>query len=158
MLVTAFYDSPIGRMVMSGDGAYITRLSFLHDKAEEPARGRKNAAMDAGFRWLDEYYAGGIPKSCPPILLKGTDFQRMVWALLMDVPYGQTTTYGALARLIEAKTHRRMSAQAVGGAVGRNPIAVIVPCHRVIGADGSLVGYADGLDKKAALLKIEGII
>ena len=158
MLVTAFYDSPIGRMAMTADGAYITRLSFLHDKAEEPARGCKNAAMDAGFRWLDEYYAGGVPKSCPPILLKGTDFQRMVWDLLMAVPYGQTTTYGALARLIEAKTHRRMSAQAVGGAVGRNPIAVIVPCHRVVGADGSLVGYADGLDKKAALLKIEGII
>lgn len=158
MLVTAFYDSPIGRMAMTADGAYITRLSFFEEQVKEPARGCKNAAMDAGFRWLDEYYAGGVPKSCPPILLKGTDFQRMVWDLLMDVPYGQTTTYGALARLIEAKTHRRMSAQAVGGAVGHNPIAVIVPCHRVIGADGSLVGYADGLDKKAALLKIEGII
>ena len=88
----------------------------------------------------------------------GTPFQTEVWRLLLDIPFGKTTTYGALAKkLAVRRSIKRMAAQAVGGAVGRNPVALIVPCHRVIGADGSLTGYAGGLDKKASLLSLEGI-
>lgn len=92
----------------------------------------------------------------PSLQAHGTDFQRDVWELLRQIPYGETTTYGAIARELAARTPRgRMSAQAVGGAVGRNPIAILIPCHRVIGSDGSLTGYAAGVDKKQALLKLE---
>ena len=90
--------------------------------------------------------------------LKGTPFQMEVWEILCQIPYGQTITYGQIARQIAAKRGRKtMSAQAVGGAVGRNPISIIVPCHRVMGTDGSLTGYAGGVDKKMALLTLEGV-
>ena len=92
----------------------------------------------------------------PPLAPVGTAFQMSVWEILRTIPYGETTTYGAIARHLEEQTKKRMSAQAVCGAVGRNPISIIVPCHRVIGADGSLTGYAGGLDKKAYLLRTEG--
>ena len=94
----------------------------------------------------------------PTLNPTGTSFQMSVWAILRAIPFGETTTYGAIAKQLEKNTGRRMSAQAVGGAVGRNPISILIPCHRVIGANGSLTGYAGGLDKKEYLLELEGII
>lgn len=108
------------------------------------------------MRWLDLYFAGKEPDFSPALNPTGTAFQMSVWAILQTIPFGETTTYGAIARRLEEETKKRMSAQAVGGAVGRNPISILIPCHRVIGADGSLTGYAGGLDKKEYLLRTEG--
>ncbi|MGN0733289.1 MAG: methylated-DNA--[protein]-cysteine S-methyltransferase [Emergencia sp.] len=108
-------------------------------------------------RWLDIYFEGREPDFTPPLHLIGTDFRKEVWDILKQIPYGQTKTYGEIAEELAARRGiRRMSAQAVGGAVGHNNISIIVPCHRVIGADGSLTGYAGGTDIKAELLRLEG--
>ena len=101
-------------------------------------------------RWLDRYFSGTNPKTLPPLKPQGTAFQQKVWQELLKIPYGETTTYGTIARRLNCR-----SAQAIGQAVHRNPIAIIIPCHRVIGADGSLTGYASGLEIKLQLLKIE---
>ena len=107
-------------------------------------------------RWLDIYFAGREPDFLPPLHLAGSPFRQEVWALLRQIPYGETTTYRALAEAVARKRGlRRMSAQAVGGAVGHNPSSIIVPCHRVVGSDGSLTGYAGGIDKKMRLLTLE---
>lgn len=124
-------------------------------------------ALDAARTWLDTYFSGRDPGALPPLHLMGSTFQRTVWARLVEIPYGETTTYGAIAgELASAKRAEaasrgedpsaiRVSARAVGGAVGRNPISVIVPCHRVLGTGGSITGYAGGLDRKRALLCLE---
>ena len=104
--------------------------------------------------WLAEYFSRKNPEIPFPLLPEGTDFQQQVWKLLLEIPYGNTTTYGALAAALSA-AGKKASAQAVGGAVGHNPISLLIPCHRVLGADGSLTGYAGGLDKKRALLELE---
>ncbi len=108
--------------------------------------------------WLSRYFRG--IRTAPDVLLepKGTTFQRAVWNMLLEIPYGQVTTYGEIARKIAASRDlHSMSAQAVGGAVGHNPISILIPCHRVVGADGGLTGYAGGLDKKEALLRLERV-
>ena len=106
--------------------------------------------------WLDQYFSGQVPEVEVPIHLEGTDFQKEVWQILCEIPYGQTTTYGQIAReMAKRRGKTTMSSQAVGGAVGRNPISILVPCHRVIGSDGSLTGYAGGLDKKIFMLELE---
>lgn len=107
-------------------------------------------------RWLDIYFSGKEPDFSVPLHFTGTEFQNEVWELLLAIPYGQTTTYGELARRIAGKRGvKHMSAQAVGGAIGHNNISVIVPCHRVVGTNGSLTGYAGGIDKKVKLLELE---
>jgi O-6-methylguanine DNA methyltransferase len=107
-------------------------------------------------RWLNLYFSGSAPDFLPPLLLRGTAFQRMVWEFLLAIPYGGTVTYGEIADAVARMMGKpRMSAQAVGGAVGRNPVSIIVPCHRVIGADGSLTGYARGVERKRYLLQLE---
>ena len=107
-------------------------------------------------RWLDVYFSGRQPDFRPPLHPAGSAFRQAVWALLLQIPYGQTTTYGALARqLAQMQGIARMSAQAIGGAVGHNPISIIIPCHRVVGANGSLTGYAGGIEKKVQLLTLE---
>lgn len=112
----------------------------------------------AAKKWLDIYFSGRAPDFTPPLHPVGTPFQMEVWEILLTIPYGHSTTYGEIARQIAAQRGiSRMSAQAVGGAVGRNKIDIIIPCHRVIGADGTLTGYTGGLDKKSRLLEIEGI-
>ena len=109
-------------------------------------------------RWLDVYFSGREPDFTPKLHLIGSDFRQAVWALLLQIPYGQTTTYGALAKQLAEKQGRlRMSAQAVGGAVGHNRIAILIPCHRVVGTNGSLTGYAGGIDKKEKLLRMEHV-
>ena len=107
--------------------------------------------------WLDVYFNGERPDFTPPLSFDATPFRETVWQVLLAIPYGQTTTYAAIARAIAAQRGSAMSAQAVGGAVGHNPISLIVPCHRVVGAQGNLTGYAGGLDRKIKLLALEGI-
>lgn len=108
-------------------------------------------------KWLDIYFTGKAPDFTPPLSMEGiSPFRRRVWEIMLTIPFGQTMTYGNIAKLIEEETGKRVSAQAVGGAVGHNCISIIIPCHRVVGAGGNLTGYAGGIDKKIALLKNEG--
>ena len=128
---------------------------FARDLSAERIE-QNTPALTEAKRWLDIYFAGKEPDFLPPLHPAGSLFQQAVWALLLQIPYGQTVTYGQLAaRLAAERGLARMSAQAVGGAVGRNRISLIIPCHRVLGADGSLTGYAGGLDRKAKLLACE---
>ena len=107
-------------------------------------------------KWLDLYFSGKEPNFIPPLHPAGSPFRQAVWKLLLEIPYGQTTTYGEIAgRLAAMQNTSSMSAQAVGGAVGHNEISIIIPCHRVVGTNGSLTGYAGGIDRKIALLKLE---
>ncbi len=164
MQYTACYKSPLGDMLLAADEAGLTGLWFADQKhfaaRLEPGAQQKELPVFADARrWLEAYFAGRQPGFTPPLHLIGTPFQLLVWQQLLAIPYGHTVTYGALAGAAAAQLGRQyMSAQAVGGAVGRNPVSVIVPCHRVLGAGGSLVGYAGGLDKKQALLRLEGVV
>ena len=145
-----YYDSPIGPIDLTFDDEALTSLRFstLNDCAS-PLH-TEHSPLNTSIRWLDLYFSGQQPDFMPPTRLAGTDFQHRVWQALLEVPYGQTITYGELARRIGCH-----SAQAVGQAVGKNPIAIIVPCHRVVGSNGSMTGYAYGLDKKEYLLQLE---
>ncbi len=162
MQYTSHYRSPIGNILLAADWTGLTGLwfegqkyfAFYLDKQHEE---KEIPVLAQAKEWLDLYFSGREPEFHVPLHFTGTDFQNEVWGILGTVPYGQTTTYGALARRIAAGHGRKsMSAQAVGGAVGRNEISILVPCHRVVGANGSLTGYAGGIDKKIALLKLEG--
>ncbi len=150
---TCHFSSPLGEITLSSDGESLTGLRFGRaERAENPDL----PVFRETVRWLDLYFAGMIPYFTPPLRLSATPFQKAVYDILITIPYGQTTTYGKLAEQIARQRGvARMSAQAVGGAVGRNPISIIIPCHRVVGSDGSLTGYAWGLDRKAALLELE---
>ena len=161
MLYTSHYASPLGGMTLVSDGTALVGLYFDGQKYAaqglDATRTQKNLLIfEEARRWLDVYFSGRKPDFMPALAPHGTAFQQSVWEILRTIPYGQTVTYGAIARRIEQNTGCRMSAQAVGGAVGRNPISILIPCHRVIGADGSLTGYAGGLDKKERLLQWEG--
>ncbi len=153
------YDSPLGRILLAADGEGLTGLWFA-DGGKCPGRGPSAGAgespfFDAARRWLDVYFAGRDPGFTPPLHLTGTAFCNRVAELLLEIPYGHTATYGDLARRLAQERGGGASAQAVGGAVARNPILLIVPCHRVIGANGSLTGYSGGLWRKRALLENE---
>ena len=161
MIYTAHYTSPLGGITLTSDGTALTGLYFDGERDfPDLSAGRKKDLPGFGevIRWLDLYFAGKEPDFNPALNPTGTAFQMSVWAILQAIPYGETTTYGAIAKRLEKDTGKRMSAQAVGGAVGRNPISILIPCHRVIGVNGSLTGYAGGLDKKEYLLGLEGII
>lgn len=155
------YRSPLGGMTMASDGAALCGLWFDEQKyfggtiTAEPQTVLL-PVFEQTVSWLELYFGGRIPDFAPALKLCGTAFRKEVWRLLLELPYGQVTTYGALAeRLVRQQKRLALSAQAVGGAVGHNPIALLVPCHRVIGADGSLTGYAGGLDRKKYLLALE---
>jgi len=161
MLYTSHYASPLGGMTLVSDGTALVGLYFDGQKYAaqglDATRTQKNLLIfEEARRWLDVYFSGRKPDFTPPTAPAGTAFQQSVWEILRTIPYGETTTYGAIARRIEQNTGCRMSAQAVGGAVGRNPISILIPCHRVVGTNGSLTGYAGGLDKKERLLQWEG--
>ena len=181
------YDSPIGPLSLISDGTALTGLRFeqeLRSQKVEESKSRRVEKSISTFnfpaclqalstaesniiseklptfkvatlvcRWLDCYFSGHCPDFLPPLALQGSPFQRRVWQALMDIPYGATVTYGALALRVGCR-----SAQAVGQAVGRNPVAIIVPCHRVVGGDGSLTGYAYGLERKEYLLRLESTV
>ena len=140
------YDSPAGPLALTSDGIALTGLSF------GPCQGSRMALslFDDAFAWLDAYFEGRDPGPTPPLKPAGTAFQRRVWAELVKVPFGETVSYGALTKAAGCGSPR-----AVGQAVHRNPIAILIPCHRVIGADGSLTGFAGGLDVKRRLLTLE---
>lgn len=154
MTIFTLYLSPIGPLRLTSDGNALTGLWF-HDRKPDPAADQCRedlAIFDSTRRWLDDYFSGNPRKIDFPLAPVGTPFQQRVWELLLTIPYGETTTYGALARQLGTK----MSAQAVGQAVGKNPVSILIPCHRVIGADGTLTGYAGGLENKKWLLYHEG--
>lgn len=154
-------DSPLGGITLAGDGEALCGLWFEGQKyfgAGLPADcGERMLPVFAETeRWLAAYFSGKCPAFTPPLAPRGTEFQKSVWEVLLTIPYGQTRSYGEIAaQLAEARGLPHLSAQAVGGAVGRNPISLLIPCHRVIAADGSLRGYAGGLEKKRYLLQLE---
>lgn len=160
MTYTTRYSSPLGKIILVSNGTALTELDFAEDvSAASATRTQKDLPVfEEVSRWLDVCFAGRDPGALPPLAPHGTAFQQAVWKILRRIPYGTTTTYGRIAAHIAAARGGRMSAQAVGGAVGRNPISILIPCHRVIGADGSLTGYAGGLDKKEYLLRLEGVL
>ena len=154
MDLVCHYDSPLGRITLAGEDAALTGLwlegqthfaSTLDGRCEEGWL----PVFDDTFRWLDSYFGGYVPSLTPQLDLRGTPFQQKVWRALLDIPHGELVTYGDLARRLNT------SPRAIGGAVGRNPVSIIVPCHRVIGVGGRLTGYAGGLDLKARLLELE---
>lgn len=154
-LFTAFYDSPIGRIEIQGSEAGISRLDFVDPEAARPRPGRMSprpAPLAECLEQLDEYFRGGRTAFTVKLDLRGTDFQKAVWAKLLRVKFGQSTTYKALA----AAVGRPAATRAVGGANHRNPVSIIVPCHRVVGSDGRLTGYGGGLWRKDWLLRHEG--
>lgn len=163
MQYTTTYQSPLGEILLAADEIGLTGLWFEGEKfyAEglDPVNEEKDIPVfDDVKRWLDNYFSGQEPDFIPPLHMFGSDFRQCVWTILQEIPYGETTTYGALARRIAAERGlERISAQAVGGAVGHNEISIIVPCHRVVGADGSLTGYAGGIQRKVELLTLEGV-
>ena len=155
------YDSPLGGITVSGDGTAITGLWFDGQKyyaegLSKDAEERPLPVFEEADRWLSCYFSGKDPGFPPPFKTSGTPFREAVWEILREIPYGQSVTYGEIAKTLEERFGRRVSAQAVGGAVGHNPIALMIPCHRVLGAGGKLTGYAGGVEKKAWLLSMEG--
>lgn len=159
-MLYARYDSPLGTILLTADEEGLTGLWF-EGQRDCPTPHQDDAvaetpALTAARRWLDTYFSGRKPEEEPPLHMTGTPFQQEVWALLRRISYGQTVSYGEMARRLTTQRGTRTSARAIGGAVGRNPVSLIVPCHRVIGADGSLTGYAGGVDRKRELLALEG--
>lgn len=165
MIYKTHYDSPLGGMLLSADDKGLTGLWFDGQKyfaygleELEACEEQENSILTEAKRWLDIYFSGKEPDFDLPISLSGTDFQKKVWGILCTIPYGKTMTYGQIAAQLAAEQGAaHMSAQAVGGAVGHNPLSIIVPCHRVVGANGSLTGYAGGIDRKIKLLTLEGV-
>lgn len=159
------YDSPAGKLTIASDGTSIIGLWFEGQKyfartlsPDAAAAASPAPVLVQAKEWLDRYFKGERPSFSLPLRPRGTDFQKAVWDVLLSIPYGEVITYGDIAKAIAAKTGREtMSAQAVGGAVGHNPISILIPCHRVVGANGSLTGYAGGIDKKIKLLTLEGV-
>lgn len=174
------YHSPIGKIILAGRGEFLTGLWFEGQKYFGAGLERQEISEDkeptlvlkAAMDWLDQYFSGQCPDiGGLPLKPSGTDFQKEIWRILCEIPYGKTMTYGKIAEQISrdyfvregilgdnlprSKKPRKMSPQAVGGAVGHNPISIIIPCHRVLGADGSLTGYAGGVDRKLWLLQHE---
>ena len=159
---TCVITTPLGQIRVAAEDGALRGLWFIGQKYFP--RGVENWIEKPDYpvfaslgTWLKEYFAGKNPPLDIPLSPAGTDYQKAVWKLLLEIPYGKTTTYGAITAQLCAGG-RKASAQAVGGAVGHNPISIIIPCHRVVGADGSLTGYAGGLEKKRKLLELEGSI
>lgn len=164
MLYSVDYESPVGKLTLAADkkalvglwmsgqryfGSSLQVETFCHEIV--PVLGNV-------VSWLDAYFAGGKPSlENMPLSPQGTDFQLSVWRVLRSIPYGKTSTYGTIARQLSDELGCNVSPRAVGNAVGHNPISIIVPCHRVVGADGSLTGYAGGLERKKYLLQLEGV-
>lgn len=164
MVYTSHYNSPLGYITIASDGKAVTGLWFDGQKyfADTITGEHQNKALpifEEMSKWLDDYFKGNRPKGLPDVHLQGTPFRLRVWQSLQQIPYGTFTTYNNIAKEIarERGGKGNMSAQAVGGAVGHNPVSIIVPCHRVIGSDGNLTGYAGGIERKIALLRLEGV-
>ena len=155
------YESPLGTMIMLGTLSYLTDLFFI-DEAHAPSHDdaeyieQLTGPFEVTIMWLNQYFNGKKPFITPPIQLEGTEFRKSVWSILQTIPYGETTTYGDIGKQIaQQQGKEKFFAQAVGGAVGHNPISIIVPCHRVIGSNGQLTGYAGGIERKKYMLDLE---
>ena len=156
MLFLTHYASPLGPILLAADETGLTGLWFEAQKYFPSFSGveyqeKETPVLTETVRWLDVYFSGKDPVFLPPLHPQGSPFRQTVWDILLTIPRGQTMTYGEIARRLGVH-----SAQAVGGAVGHNPISILIPCHRVVGSDGSLTGYAGGLDRKTRLLQLEG--
>ena len=150
------YASPVGILLLTCDDAALTGLWMNRAPAESEMLCRDHPILLKAAAWLDGYFSDRVEPIPVSVSPAGTAFQQRVWKRLLDIPYGQVITYGDIAREIERETGKRMSSQAVGGAVGSNPISIMIPCHRVVGAGGKLTGYAGGIEKKEWLLRHEG--
>ena len=154
--------TPLGGVTLASDGEALIGLWFDEQRHFGEILGREPEERELPVfaltgRWLDVYFGGAIPDFTPPLRMRTTPFRQAVWELLLEIPYGQTATYGELAGELARRMERgRVPPRAVGGAVGHNAVSLIVPCHRVVGADGSLTGYAGGLERKRRLLALEG--
>lgn len=164
MIYISKYKSKLGNITLASDGINLTGLWFDGQKyflasVEKEIEEKNLEIFDKAKLWLDKYFSG--EKVSPNELRlkpEGTDFRRKIWKILCEIPYGKTTTYGQIAKILAQRDNKKSySAQAIGGAVGHNPISIIIPCHRVIGVNGNLTGYAGGLEKKKKLLEIERI-
>ena len=156
MLFLTHYASPLGPILLAADETGLTGLWFEGQKYFPSFSGvdyqeKETPVLTETARWLDVYFSGKDPGFLPPLHPQGSPFRQTVWDILLTIPRGQTMTYGEIARRLGVR-----SAQAVGGAVGHNPISILIPCHRVVGSDGSLTGYAGGVERKTRLLQLEG--
>lgn len=156
MLFLTHYASPLGPILLAADETGLTGLWFEAQKYFPSFSGveyqeKETPVLTETARWLDVYFSRKDPGFLPPLHPQGSPFRQTVWDILLTIPRGQTMTYGEIARRLGVR-----SAQAVGGAVGHNPISILIPCHRVVGSDGSLTGYAGGVERKARLLQLEG--
>ena len=166
MIYKKTISSPLGNILLSSDGEALTGLWFEGQKyfaatldAKEESTEKNLPIFEQVEDWLTIYFSGQEPDFMPPLSLPGTPFRQAVWDILLAIPYGTTVSYGDIARQLELKSNgKRVSARPVGGAVGHNPISLLVPCHRVIGGNGNLTGYAGGIDRKVELLKLEGFL
>lgn len=162
MNYTHHYESPLGGITMASDGEKLIGLWFdgqryFADCLTKEHEENELPIFDQTDRWLNLYFSGKAPDFTPPLNMITTEFRKAVWEIMLDIPYGKTITYSEIAKKIaKQKGIAQMSAQAVGGAVGHNSISIIIPCHRVVGANGCLTGYAGGIDKKFKLLELEG--
>lgn len=153
---TCKIETPLGTAYALSDGASVTGLRYIKGKYAVAEKAPLLPVFDALRAWLSDYFGGKNPEITLPLVPDGTYFRREIWTMLCEIPYGETVTYGELAKVYAARHGiEKMSAQAVGGAVGANPVSLLIPCHRVVGTGGRLTGYAEGLDRKAALLKLE---
>ena len=187
MIYTAHYNSPLGKILLAADkdgliglwfenqkyyADVINENTFCHeidirkgqnygdktDLIKDECVNHEVSVLKQTKEWLDIYFSGGEPHFTPRLHMIASDFRKAVWNIMLEIPYGQTMTYGEIARkLAKQKCIKTMSAQAVGGAVGHNSISIIIPCHRVVGTNGSLTGYAGGIDKKVGLLTLENV-
>lgn len=161
MVYTRHYDSTLGGILLAADEIGLTGLWFdgekyFADNLPADHTEQETPILAEAKRWLSVYFSGQEPDFIPPLHPQGSAFRQAVWEILLQIPYGQTTTYGEIsAQLAQKRRLARMSAQAVGWAVGHNEISIIIPCHRVVGTNGSLTGYAGGIDKKIRLLELE---
>lgn len=162
MIYTYHYPSPLGGITLASNGDALTGLWFdgqkyFGDTLPADHAEKSLPLFEQTAHWLDTYFSGKAPAFTPPLCMETTPFRKRVWEILLTIPFGQTMTYGEIAAKIAAeKGLPTMSSQAVGGAVGHNAISLIIPCHRVVGANGSLTGYAGGIERKEALLRLEG--
>ena len=161
MIYTCTYKSSLGDILLAADDIGLTGLWFTGQKyfantLPDEQVPKETPILKEAKKWLDIYFSGREPDFTPPLHPAGSPFRQAVWEILLQIPYGQTTTYGEIARsLAKIQNTPHMSAQAVGGAVGHNEVSIIIPCHRVVGTNGSLTGYAGGIDKKISLLELE---
>lgn len=162
MLYKTYYKSPLGKLLLISDEESLKVLEIENSRfynnyeTNEILENGNLEILNKTKVWLDKYFNAQKPSIKDiPLNPEGSEFRQMVWKILCEIPYGETITYGDIAKKINEKTGKKMGGQPVGGAVGHNPIAIIIPCHRVVGADGSLTGYGGGMHNKIKLLKLE---